>query len=369
MDAKADVSTSLHDAGPGERMPAFSSGGVAAVWLDGQDRIQQATASAAGMLGLDAQALVGKHLADLAAEGWRTAAEVAAARVRFGSTDSFELLLRGRSGRRTLVEMTAQSQALPNGEPGSVIAWSERRLRRRTRSEAGASDVELRRLAYGLLRTQEAERMKVAGELHDDVAPLVVMVKYMIEDAQSRLGRGAGDEAAEVLNDATSRLRDVLAELRRISTDLRPRLLDDLGLGPTLQWYCRGFEDACPSLSVKCRISVEERDIPEDLKLEVFRIAQEALSNVAQHAHANRVNVSLMHLGNELRLAVDDDGVGFDPTRVADQGLGLGLHAIRKRIDATGGVLSLETAPHRGTRLNASWRLEASTAAASAVTA
>jgi two-component system NarL family sensor kinase len=357
VDAKPDFLSAPRELEAGVGPPAFASGGVAAVWLDRQDRIREATASAAGMLGFEPQALVGRQLADLAAEGWRTAAEVAAARVRFGSTDSFELLLRGRSGRQTLVEMTAQAQPMPNGEPGSVIAWSERRLRRRARSEVNASDVELRRLAYGLLRTQEAERMRVAGELHDDVAPLVVMVKYMIEDAQSRLARGAVEEAGDVMNGATSRLRDVLAELRRISTDLRPRLLDDLGLGPTLQWYCRGFEDACPSLAVKCRISAEERDIPEDLKLEVFRIVQEALSNVAQHAHANRVNVSLVRLGEELRLAIDDDGVGFDPARVAEQGLGLGLHAIRKRIDATGGTLSMETAPHRGTRLNANWKL------------
>ena len=357
VDVKPDFLGAPRESEPGLGVPAFASGGVAAVWLDHQDRIREATASAAAMLGFDPQTLVGQQLADLAADGWRTAAEVAAARVRFGSTDSFELLLRGRSGRQTLVEMTAQAQPLPNGEPGSVIAWAERRLRRRSRSEASPGDVELRRLAYGLLRTQEAERMRVAGELHDDVAPLVVMVKYMIEDAQSRLARGALDEAGEVMNGATARLRDVLAELRRISTDLRPRLLDDLGLGPTLQWYCRGFEDACPSLAVKCRIAAEERDIPEDLKLEVFRIVQEALSNVAQHAHANRVNVSLVRLGEELRLAIDDDGVGFDPTRVAEQGLGLGLHAIRKRIDATGGTLSMETAPHRGTRLNASWKL------------
>ena len=369
MDAKTDASGGFQDLGSGDGVPAFSSGGVAAVWLDRQDRIREATASAASMLGFEPQALVGRHLADLAAEGWRTAAEVAAARVRFGSTDSFELLLRGRSGRQTLVEMTAQAQPLPSGEAGAVVAWSERRLRRRTRSEGSPGDVELRRLAYGLLRTQEAERMRVAGELHDDVAPLVVMVKYMIEDAQARLSRGSADEAAEVMNGATSRLRDVLAELRRISTDLRPRLLDDLGLGPTLQWYCRGFEDACPTLTVRCRISAEERDIPEDLKLEVFRIVQEGLSNVAQHAHANRVNVSLVRLGDELRLAIDDDGVGFDPARVAEQGFGLGLHAIRKRIDATGGLFAVDTAPHRGARLNATWKVAVSAADPSAAAA
>ena len=364
MDLAAPALTGLAETGPYVGVPEFASGGVAAVWLDHEDRIREATAAAGSMLGFEPQALVGKQLADLAAEGWRTAAEVAAARVRFGSTDGFELLLRGRSGRQTLVVMTARSQALPNGEPGSIVAWSERRLRRRTRAESSPGDVELRRLAYGLLRTQEAERLKVASELHDDVAPLVVMVKYMIEDAMSRLARGAHDEASDVLNGATLRLRDVLAELRRISTDLRPRLLDDLGLGPTLQWYCRGFEEACPSLSVKCRIAAEERDIAEELKLEVFRIVQESLSNVAQHARATRVNVSLVRMGDELRLAIDDDGVGFDAARVAESSAGLGLQAVRKRVDATGGQMALETAPHRGTRISVSWRWALADAAA-----
>src|SRR6267154_2462633 len=163
MDVKLQGSSELDPSGHKGPVPPFASGGVAAIWLDREGRIREATASAAGLLGFEPPDLVGRQLADLAAEGWRTAAEVAAARVRFGSTDSFELLLRGRSGRQTLVEMTGQAQPFPNGEPGSVIAWSERRLRRRTRIEAKPGDVELRRLAYGLLRTQEAERMRVAG--------------------------------------------------------------------------------------------------------------------------------------------------------------------------------------------------------------
>jgi len=130
MDVTPQVLSELAESGQSTGTPAFASGGVAAVWLDREDRIREATASAAAMLGYEAQALVGLQLADLAADGWRTAAEVAAARVRFGSTDSFELLLRGRSGRQTLLAMTARAQPLPDGEPGSVIAWSERRLRR-----------------------------------------------------------------------------------------------------------------------------------------------------------------------------------------------------------------------------------------------
>jgi two-component system, NarL family, sensor kinase len=366
LDIGSQVLADFGEQGQSSDTSTVAGGGIAAVWLDREDRIYQATASAAAMLGFEPQALIGRRLADLAADGWHTAADVAAGRVRFGSTDSFELLLRGRSGRQTLVAMTARSHPLPSGEPGSVIAWSERRLRRRSRAETSPTDIELRRLAYGLLRTQEAERLKVASELHDEVAPMVVMVKYMIEDAMSRLARGSSDEASEVLTGATSRLRDVLAELRRISTDLRPRLLDDLGLGPTLQWYCRGFEEACQTVTVKCRVSANERGIPEDLKLEIFRIVQEALSNVAQHARANRVNVSLVQMGDELRLAVDDDGIGFDSTRVADNASGLGLHAIRKRVDATGGVLILETAPQRGTRISVAWKQAASDYPASA---
>jgi len=99
---------------------------VAAVWLDRDDRIREVTASARPC-SASRRRTCRPAAGGPAAEGWRTAAEVASARVRFGSTDGFELLLRGRSGRQTLVEMTGQSQPFPNGELGSVIAWSERR--------------------------------------------------------------------------------------------------------------------------------------------------------------------------------------------------------------------------------------------------
>jgi len=213
--------------------------------------------------------------------------------------------------------------------------------------------VELRRLAYGLLQTQEAERMRVATELHDDVAPLVVMVKYMIEDAQARLARGAADEASEAMDGATARLRDVLSELRRISTNLRPRLLDDLGLGPTLQWYCRGFEEACQSVTVKCRCRPRSATSPRSSTGSVPNRPGSPEQRGAARARQPR-ECLLVRFREELRLTIDDDGVGFDTVRVAEQGIGLGLHAIRKRVDATEGTLTLETAPHRGTRVSAS---------------
>ncbi len=334
-----------------------ASGSAAAIRLDPQGRISDATVSAAAMLGFEPQELRGRSLRELAIEGWQAAAEVAAARVRFGATESFELALKGRSGRRTLVEMTARAGV--DGKAGAVVAWSERRMRRN--GAAQDADPDLKRVAYGLLRTQEAERMRVALELHDEVAPIVIMVKYMIEDAVGRIGGDASPESVKILNDAALRLRDVISELRRISTDLRPRLLDDLGLLPTLEWYCRGVEEACHGVRVECHLKVGEGEIPEALKLDIFRIVQEALNNVIEHAHAHVAQVSLYATARDLIVVIEDDGAGFDLAAASsrrDGGINLGLQSIRKRAEATGGRLLLESNGQRGTRIGAAWPLQ-----------
>lgn len=354
------MNTSPDDIEPSEEAPGvplarsvFAPAG-AAIRLDSDGRITEATVSAAAMLGFEPQQMRGRSLKDLALDGWQAAADVAAARVRYGATESFELALKGRSGRRTLVEMTARGSA--DGKDGAVIAWSERRMRRGGAQEA---DAELKRVAYGLLRTQEAERMRVASELHDDVAPIVIMVKYMIEDAVGRMGPEVPAESKRMLDSAALRLRDVIAELRRISTDLRPKLLDDLGLIPTLEWYCRGVSEACHGIQFEWRLAAMESEIPEELKLDIFRIVQEAVSNVIEHAHARRAQVLLYTTADELCVVVEDDGAGFDLGTASsrrDGGLNLGLQSIRKRVEATGGRFLLESDGLRGTRIGGAWR-------------
>lgn len=332
---------------------------TAAVRLDSQGRICDATASAASMLGFEPSELRGRSLKDLAIEGWQAAAELASARVRFGATDSFELALKGRSGRRTLVEMTARAGT--DDSAGALIAWSERRMRR----GAGSPDADSKagRLAYGLLHAQEAERRKVARQLHDEVTSVVVMAKYMIEDAAGRIGAAASSECMGKLQDAALQLRDVISELRRIATDLRPKLLDALGLLATLEWYCRGVEQMHQGLRLVCHLQVAEGSIPQPLKLDMFRIAQEALRNAVEHAQAHRIQVNLYATGTQICLIVEDDGQGFDPGSTAGQGetdvTRLGLQSIRGRAQATGGRMLLDAAPGRGTRIGVAWPLDA----------
>ncbi|MEO8186404.1 MAG: ATP-binding protein [Burkholderiaceae bacterium] len=331
---------------------------VAALRLDRNGQIADATMEAASMLGFGVEEIRGLTLGDLAAERWRDMADGATARILLGDARSFQLLLRGKSGRRTLVQMTS-NRVVQDGEASYVLAWSEQ-FTNPTAESMKADAPELRRLANGLLRTRELERSRVATELHSGVGPLIVISKFMIEDAVRRVTEGGYAEGVDLLNAAIGRLRDVLDEVRRISTELRPSLLDDLGLLPTVEWLCRTFEQTYRTVRVERQISVTEIEVPEPLKLIIFRIIEELLANVAQHANASYVQVVLTREENELCLTVQDDGDGFDATLLGygvDHVRGIGLPSIRKRMEATGGRLALDSMPHRGVRIGASWAL------------
>lgn len=331
---------------------------IAALRLDRNGRIVDATSEAASMLGFVAEELHGLTLGDLAADRWRDMADDATARILLGDARAFQLLLRGKSGRRTLVQM-ASKRVVEAGDMSYVLAWSEQPSN--ITAESIKTDApELRRLADGLLRTREQERSRVAAELHSGVVPLVVISKFMIEEAMRRVMDGGRAEGIDLLNGAIGRLRDVLDDVRRISTELRPSLLDDLGLVPTVEWLCRTFEQTYRTVRVERQLSVTEAEVPEHLKLVIFRIVEELLANVAQHANASHVRVMLKRDVNELCLAVHDDGDGFDAT-VLDCGMhqarGIGLPSIRKRMEDTGGRLALDSLPNKGARIGAIWAL------------
>ncbi len=331
---------------------------IAAVQLDTEGRIVDITEEAASMIGFAPDALRGLSLGDLAAEQWRMLADGATARVLLGDSKPFQLLLRGKSGRRTLVQMVSR-RVVHEGETTYVLAWSEQI--QRTATEPNRHDAPgLRRLAYGLLRTQEKERSRVAADLHSGVAPLVVMAKFMVEDAMGRVHLGAYAQSVALLSAVVDRLRDVLHEVRRISTDLRPSMLDDLGLLPTIEWFCRTFEETYSSICVERLLAVTEADVPDQLKLDIFRIVQELLTNVAQHAHASHVRVALARDAGELKLYVEDDGVGFDPAPYfSGEGFtaGVGLPSIRRRVEATAGQVVFESRPNGETLIGAIWAM------------
>ena len=334
---------------------------IALVRIDPNGTIRAASASAAAMLGYRPEDLAGRPLVELAALGGRAAVLAATSRFAFGTGEVFEMQLQGRSGRRTAIRLAVRRAVeLASGETEFVTEWEERPIGWGQDPTSCVDGPEFKRFAYDLLSGQEAERLRVTRELHLGVAPVIQVAKFAVERAMQHFVHGSADEALEAMGEASLQLRNALTELREISSVLRPSMLDDLGLLPTLDWCCRNFEGTCRQTRVERIIEVREQQVADHLKLEIFRIIQEALSNVARHANATRVRVTLTINSDELLATVEDDGLGFDANELFYGNsclLGIGLLSIKKRICATGGRMLLDSVTGRGTLIGAAWKI------------
>ena len=160
------------------------------------------------------------------------------------------------------------------------------------------------------------------------------------------------------LRTLASIVQRAIAEVRRIVADLRPSVLDDLGVVAATDWLCREFRKVHDPIRLESRIGVPEERIPEELKTAIFRIAQEALNNAAKYSRAAQVRLALEENAGRIELEVRDDGQGFDPrsTPAADGSRkGLGLISMRERAELSGGSFSVESAAGAGTAVRASW--------------
>ena len=215
-------------------------------------------------------------------------------------------------------------------------------------SEHRVAENKLRLLARQVQQSQEDERAHLARELHDGISQSLVSTKLLVETA-------ADNRASEPLAKALRGLNHSLTEIRRISHRLRPALLDTLGLPAALQHLGQEFEDAS-GMAVAVRIEGAERELPDEVKTALFRVAQESLTNVVKHAQARHVELVLAFgAPNGLRMSVTDDGRGFDSAAVhLHPERGIGLRNMRERIAAIGGRLSIHAEAGHGTQIEAS---------------
>jgi two-component system NarL family sensor kinase len=209
---------------------------------------------------------------------------------------------------------------------------------------------ELRRLPHRIIEAQEAERSRVALELHDGVNQLIASAKMRLRKVEQTVA-AAAPEAIEVLNRCYELLVQALEENRRIAHDLRPSDLDGLGLADACRHFCQEFNERT-DLSVACDISLPLRRLPPGVELNLFRIVQEALGNVERHAHATRVEVAMSVVDDRLELSVRDDGAGFSPAAgpaLTGKRRGIGLTNMRERAASIGGSCEITSTPGQGT--------------------
>ena len=211
---------------------------------------------------------------------------------------------------------------------------------------------DLSELTRHLQTVREEERGFLARELHDELGGLLTAAKLDLARMRSRLVQ-AGPEVAERVAHLHATLDAGIALKRRIIEDLRPSSLDNLGLGPALRILCSEWSAGS---EIPVELEVEELSLPPERSLVVYRLVQEALTNIAKYAQASQVSVRLAVAGDQALVQVRDDGRGF----VADQRtLGHGLAGMRFRVASIGGVLTVESQPGQGTTIRARLPLQA----------
>jgi signal transduction histidine kinase len=212
-----------------------------------------------------------------------------------------------------------------------------------------------------VVAAQEAERQRIARELHDETGQALTALGLGLRGVSTLLGQDECPESVPVIDKASGNLRSLqnmvaksLDELQRVISDLRPSHLDDLGLPAALRWYCNDLQHRLP-LQVSVEISGESRDLPAEVKTALFRVAQEALTNVVRHAEAKNARVCLDFGPQAVNLDVQDDGCGFDLEQAeAAARPSWGLLGMQERANLLGGQLTIHSLPGTGTRVHVS---------------
>lgn len=214
---------------------------------------------------------------------------------------------------------------------------------------------QLHRLSGAILQAQEDERQRVARELHDETAQSLTSLLLrlrLLERSQTP------EEARAHVQELRALTSQALDDVRRVALELRPKILDDLGLGAALAWRVDEL-NSVPGMRAALHVDQLGNRLPRSVELVLFRVAQEALTNVVRHAHASEVQILLRREGNQITLDVLDNGRGFDTMRAGAQpGSGLGLLGMRERVMLAGGDLRIESPSRGGTRIVASIPLD-----------
>jgi signal transduction histidine kinase len=220
------------------------------------------------------------------------------------------------------------------------------------------SEGQCRLLSSQLLTAQETERRNIARDIHDGIGQTLAAIIFGTEKAILQCREKNPDAARSTLENVVATLRTASQEIRRIQMDLRPSMLDDLGLIVTINWFCREFEKVYNTIKIERGIKIDESEIPHILKIALYWIFEEGFNNMAKHSGGDRISVTLEKNSDSIALSIEDNGRGYDPEEVRRRyHKGMGLTSMKERAEISGGSLSVESADGKGTVIRASWPL------------
>ena len=265
----------------------------------------------------------------------------------------YEAKIRSKSGEERWMEFSPVVFQY-RGRPASAAIAIDITERKRAEEEVTKHRRDLQRLSAQLINAQEVERQRISQELHDELGQALTAISINLAAIEKELPLEIAPTTRERLAETSSLADQTLEQVRELALDLRPSMLDDLGLVPTLRWYVNRYAQR-----LNIEVGFEAMDLEERLTAEVettlYRVVQEALTNVARHAQANKVHIHLERQESTVAAFIEDDGQGFDVEEVADREpseRGAGLLGMRERVASFGGHFDIQSRPGQGTRLS-----------------
>jgi PAS domain S-box-containing protein len=267
--------------------------------------------------------------------------------------DTFETKQRTKSGEVRDILVSARAISV-HGRDFVQGIWRDVTERKRAEEKITTHRRDLQRLSAQIIHAQEVERKRISQELHDQVGQALTAMSINLAEIDKTLPSENTPATTERVAETRALADQILEQIRELSLDLRPTMLDDLGLVPTLRWYVNRY-----AKRLGIEIEFEATDFEERLAAEVetalYRIVQEALTNVARHAQANRVHVRLECKASTVAALIEDNGQGFKVEEIVGPEAperGAGLLGIRERVTSLGGRFSVHSHPGQGTRLS-----------------
>jgi signal transduction histidine kinase len=226
----------------------------------------------------------------------------------------------------------------------------------RTGNKLRESEKRLKFLSAELIRAQEKERKKIASELHDNIASSLSVAILGLGRASKELQEGT--QGHELITKAIAMIKNSAIEARRMMNLLRPSMLDDLGLLPSITWFLDQYSAMHSGLAINKDIAVKDAEIPDSIKIDVYRIIQEAFTNIAKHSNASVAELSLKKKEGLIELTIADNGQGFNPdtaTAAKRSTSGIGLISMKERAELAGGTMIIQSIAGKGTTVRVCW--------------
>jgi len=318
-----------------------------AIWIhDLNGNITAANRATEKMTGYNIDELSGKNVTEFLSEDAYALASMVKRRLLKGEPvdDRYEQRLFRRDGTEEIVELTTRL-ITQNDQPVAFhniarVVTQERKMRDSIRFSL-----------QKVLVAQEEERKRIARDLHDDAGQSLLLLTHQLDvlssDPKNKTSKPVQDKLAQLHDLAV----EILSGLRRYAQDLRPAILDDMGLIAALEWIADNLTTE-NGIDVDVQLDMQRRDLPHEAELALFRIAQEALGNVKRHAEASKVVMRLESGMEKIRMTITDDGRGFEvPMRLSDLSSNgkLGVIGMQERAQLFGGTLSIESELGKGT--------------------